>query len=147
MKKKLLSVLLCTAMTATMLAGCGGGSGDSAQAPAAEEPAAETPAAEEPAAEAPAAEEPAAAASDEEAEIYMFISSPEYADAINTLIEEYKTVVPNVTINYETTQNDYPTLLKAKLNSGEVPEIFSSTSGKEIDVYKEYSYDLTGQPP
>lgn len=137
-------------MTATMLAGCGGGSGESAEAPAAEAPAAEAPAAEEPAAEEPAAEEPAAdesaAASDEEAEIYMFISSPEYADAINTLIEEYKTVAPNVTINYETTQNDYPTLLKAKLNSGEVPEIFSSTSGKEIDVYKEYSYDLTGQP-
>lgn len=130
-------------MTATLLAGCGG-SGDSAQAPAAEEPAAEAPAAEEPAAEAPAAEAPAAS-SDEEAEIYMFISSPEYADAINTLIEEYKTVAPNVTINYETTQNDYPTLLKAKLNSGEVPEIFSSTSGKEIDVYKEYSFDLSGQ--
>lgn len=144
MKKKLLSVLLCTAMMTTVLAGCGSG-GDAGSAPAAEpaaqEPAAEAPAAEEPAAEAPAAE----AGSSEEAEIYMFISSPEYADAINTLIDEYKTVAPNVTINYETTQNDYPTLLKAKLNSGEVPDIFSSTSGKEIDVYKEYSFDLSGQ--
>ena len=149
MKKKLLSVLLCTAMMTTVLAGCGSG-GDAGSAPAAEpaaqEPAAEAPAAEEPAAEAPAAEAPAAeAGSSEEAEIYMFISSPEYADAINTLIDEYKTVAPNVTINYETTQNDYPTLLKAKLNSGEVPDIFSSTSGKEIDVYKEYSFDLSGQ--
>ena len=148
MKKKMLSVLLCTAMTTALLVGCGG-SGDSAGTPAAEEPAAETPAAQEPAAQEPAAETPAAeesaAASDEEAEIYMFISSPEYADAINELIDAYKEVAPNVTINYETTQNDYPTLLKAKLNSGEVPEIFSSTSGKEIDVYKEYSFDLTGQ--
>jgi len=84
--------------------------------------------------------------SSEKKEIYMFISSPEYADAINTLIEEYKKVEPNVTINYETTQNDYPTLLKAKLNSGDVPDIFASTSGKEIEVYKEYSYDLSGQP-
>ncbi|MBQ4511561.1 MAG: hypothetical protein II969_01110, partial [Anaerolineaceae bacterium] len=50
------------------------------------------------------------------ADIYMFIPSPEYADAINTLIEEYKTVAPDVTINYETTQSDYPTLLKAKIN-------------------------------
>lgn len=82
----------------------------------------------------------------DENEIYMFISQPEYADAINELIEAYKEVAPDVTINYETTQNDYPTLLKAKLNSGEVPDIFSSTSGKEIDVYKEWSYDLTGQP-
>ena len=144
MKKKLLSALLCTAMTATMLAGCGG-SDSGSEAPATETPAAqESAAAEEPAAEEPAAEVPAAS-SDEEAEIYMFISSPEYADAINTLIDEYKNVAPNVTINYETTQNDYPTLLKAKLNSGEVPEIFSSTSGKEIDVYKEYSFDLSGQ--
>lgn len=78
-------------------------------------------------------------------EIYMFISQPEYADAINTLIEEYKKVEPDVTINYETTQNDYPTLLKAKLNSGEAPDIFSSTSGKEIETYKEYSLDLSDQ--
>lgn len=82
----------------------------------------------------------------DEGEIYMFISQPEYADAITELIEAYGEVAPNVTINYETTQNDYPTLLKTKLNSGEVPDIFSSTSGKEIDTYKEYSYDLTGQP-
>lgn len=144
MKKKLLSVLLCAAMISTVLAGCGSG-GDPGSAPAAETPAAEAPAAEEPAAEEPAEAPAPEASSSEEAEIYMFISSPEYADAINTLIEEYKNVAPNVTINYETTQNDYPTLLKAKLNSGEVPDIFSSTSGKEIDVYKEYSFDLSGQ--
>lgn len=136
MKKKLLSTLLCVAMAGTMLAGCG----SSQQAPAAQEGAAE-------ATESGAQTETAAeTASDEEAEVYMFIASPEYADAINELIDAYKEVAPNVTINYETTQNDYPTMLKAKLNSGEVPDIFSSTSGKEIDVYKEWSFDLTGQP-
>ncbi|MCR5108278.1 MAG: extracellular solute-binding protein [Lachnospiraceae bacterium] len=86
------------------------------------------------------------AVSDASGEIYMFISSPEYADAITELIDAYSEVAPNVTINYETTQNDYPTLLKAKLNSGEVPDIFSSTSGKEIDTYLEYSYDLSNEP-
>lgn len=123
MKKKFLSAILCAAMGVTMLAGCGssgGNGGDSSQS--------------------------ASAKSDDSGEIYMFISQPEYADAIGELIDEYKKVAPNVTINYETTQNDYPTLLKAKLNSGETPDIFSSTSGKEIDAYKEYSYDLTGQP-
>src|SRR5271169_5580464 len=68
-------------------------------------------------------------------EIRMFISQPEYADAINKLIAEYKKVAPDVTINYETTQSDYPTLLKARLNSGRAPDIFGSTSGKEIAVY------------
>ena len=76
----------------------------------------------------------------------MFIASPEYADAINELITAYKEVKPNVTINYETTQNDYPTLLKTKLNAGECPDIFSSTSGKEIGTYLDYSYNLADQP-
>ncbi|MBQ3793737.1 MAG: extracellular solute-binding protein [Lachnospiraceae bacterium] len=139
MKRKLLAAILSCAMTVTVLAGCG----QTAEAPAGEVttlPAdSSTPAAD-------GAEAPAADASADEGEIYMFISSPEYADAINTLIEEYKNVAPNVTINYETTQNDYPTMLKAKLNSGEVPDIFSSTSGKEIDTYLEYSYDLSNDP-
>ena len=59
MKKKIISVLLCTAMTATMLAGCGG-SGEDTQAPAASGPEEEAPAASEPAAEEPAAQESAA---------------------------------------------------------------------------------------
>lgn len=79
-------------------------------------------------------------------EINMFISSPEYADAVRALIDEYKTVAPNVTINYETTQNDYPTLLKTKINAGETPDIFSTTSGKEIGVYLDYSYNFADQP-
>lgn len=63
MKKKLVSAVLCTAMLATVLAGCGSSGGDAA--PAAAEPAAEeAPAAEE---EAPAAEEEAPAAEEAEA--------------------------------------------------------------------------------
>ena len=83
---------------------------------------------------------------DDAVSIYMFISMPEYAEAIGQLIKAYKEVNPNVTINYETTQNDYPTLLKAKLNSGDAPEIFSSTSGKEIGVYLDYSKNLATEP-
>ncbi|MDR2052121.1 MAG: extracellular solute-binding protein [Treponema sp.] len=79
-------------------------------------------------------------------ELYMFISQPEYADAIRALIGEYKKVAPNVTINYETMQDSYPAMLKTKLNSGDVPDIFTSTAGAEIDSYKEYSLSLQGQP-
>ena len=79
-------------------------------------------------------------------EINMFISMPEYADAVRALIDVYKTVAPNVTIHYETTQNDYPTLLKTKINAGETPDIFATTSGKEIGVYMDYSYDFADQP-
>ncbi len=78
-------------------------------------------------------------------EINMFISQPEYADAVRALIDAYKLVKPDVTINYETTQNDYPTLLKTKINAGECPDIFSTTSGKEIGVYLDYSYNFADQ--
>ena len=141
MKKKLLATVLCVAMTMGMVTGCGSSDGGSSDSPAAES----TDTAEETTGDT-AESTDSASSSDEEVEFYMFISSPEYADAINELIAEYKTVKPNVTINYETTQNDYPTMLKAKLNAGECPDIFASTAGKEIETYKEYSYDLTGQP-
>lgn len=138
MKKKLLATLLCAALTVTTLAGCGGGNSSSessgTQAEKTETEAVQTESATD------------NSGSEEEVEIYMFISGPEYADAINELLAEYKNVKPNVTINYETTQNDYPTMLKAKLNAGECPDIFASTAGKEIETYKEYSFDLTGQP-
>ncbi len=136
MKKKLISMLLSVAMISTLLTGCG----SSSSGDAATETEGTSAAAQE------GTETADAASDDEAAEIYMFISSPEYADAIGELIAAYKEVKPNVTINYETTQNDYPTLLKAKLNSGDCPDIFSSTSGKEIGTYLDYSFNLADQP-
>jgi len=79
-------------------------------------------------------------------ELNLFVSQPEYADAIRALLEEYKKVKPDVIINYETVQADYGPLLKSRLSSNNVPDIFTSTAGKEIDVYKEYSLNLDGQP-
>ncbi len=131
MKKKLLGILLCVLMLTTLLAGCKKeNASNDASSPAGTTKDGDS----------------KSEASDKPVEINMFISMPEYADAIGELIKAYKEVKPNVTINYETTQNDYPTLLKAKINSGEVPDIFSSTSGKEIGVYLDYSYNAVGQP-
>jgi raffinose/stachyose/melibiose transport system substrate-binding protein len=120
MRKKIVIVVLCLTVALVMLAGCG----QSTKQPDAGEQ---------------DTNQPAVATSDnaeKTAEIYMFISMPEYSDAINELINEYKKVKPNVTINYETTQHDYPTLLKAKLNAGDIPDLFSSTSGKEIGYHR-----------
>jgi len=143
--KKFLSALLCLTMLSSVLAGCSTGGSTSTSAPDKTGAATTTvPAATT--TTVPAATTTASETSGKAVEINMFINQPEYADAIGKLIAEYKTVKPNVTINYETTQSDYPTLLKAKLNSGDVPDIFASTAGKEIDVYKEYSLDLSDQP-
>jgi raffinose/stachyose/melibiose transport system substrate-binding protein len=160
MKKKLVSVILTATMLASLLAGCGSSTStstsdtstsdtstsDTSSSDTSTTDAAATTDTKDTSSDSTATTDDSSFYTDEEAEIYMFISSPEYADAINELIDAYKEVAPNVTINYETTQSDYPTMLKAKLNSGEVPDIFSSTSGKEIDTYKEWSYDLSDQP-
>lgn len=85
-------------------------------------------------------------AGDKEAKIHMFINMPEYTDAFNALVAEYKNVKPNVTIELEIMQADYPTILKSKIGSGALPDIFASTSGGEIELYAEYSADLTNEP-
>ncbi|HEX7057741.1 MAG TPA: extracellular solute-binding protein [Bacilli bacterium] len=78
--------------------------------------------------------------------INMFTNMPEYTDAFHAYIEEYKKVKPNVTINLEIMQADYPTVLKSKIASGNIPDVFTSTAGGEIAQYAEYSADLTNEP-
>lgn len=78
--------------------------------------------------------------------INMFTASPEYTDAYNAFIAEYKKVQPNVTINLEVMQSDYNTVLKSRIASGNTPDVFQTTAGGDIDNYEEYSVDLTNQP-
>jgi ABC-type sugar transport system, periplasmic component len=80
------------------------------------------------------------------ADINIFVNSPEYVDAINDYINAYKKTKPNITVNLKTVQSDYPQMLKAKLKSGEMPDVFTTGAGSEIKEYAKYSYDLTGQP-
>ncbi len=76
----------------------------------------------------------------------MFTASPEYTDAFNAYIAEYKKVKPNVTINLEIMQADYNTVLKSKIASGSTPDVFQTTAGGDIDTFAEYSADLTNEP-
>jgi len=78
--------------------------------------------------------------------INMFTASPEYTDAFNAYIEEYKKVKPNVTINLEIMQADYNTVLKSKIAAGSTPDVFQTTAGGDIDTFAEYSADLTNEP-
>jgi len=78
--------------------------------------------------------------------IHIFISCPEYAKAFQQLIDKYESLHPDIQICYETTQNDYPTLLKVRMNSGKTPDLFTTSAGKEIDIYRNWTYDLSEQP-
>lgn len=129
MKKKIVSVMLSTAMLATVLAGCGGGAQE--QAPAAEAPAAqesaEAPAAEENA-EAPAAEEAPAsdeAAVGEEITLKWAIWDKDITPYWQAIKDGYEASHPGVTIEMtDLGSTDYMTVLATEL----------SGSGSDFDV-------------
>lgn len=54
--------------------------------------------------------------------IKIFMGQPEYTDAYNTLAAEYNKQFPNVKVDFEVIQSDYPTLLKTRIGSGNIPD-------------------------
>ena len=88
MKKKVLASLLCLAMAATMVVGCGSKSETPADAPAADAPAADAPAADAPAADAPAADAPAASGDLEFAIIVKSFQSSYWQAAVKGVEEQ-----------------------------------------------------------
>ena len=133
MKKKVLSVVLCAAMVASMLTACGG----STPAPAAEEPAAEAveePAAEEPAEEEAVAEEPAEEAEAEApAEGDNVINLWSFTDEIPGMVDKFLEANPDFgyTVNttiIATTDGAYQPALDAALAAGgaDAPDIYAA---------------------
>jgi raffinose/stachyose/melibiose transport system substrate-binding protein len=136
MVKKTLGLTASLALVAGLLAACGGGSNNGNNAGGAATGTASAPSS-------PAA---SGETSDKPVTINMFTASPEYTDAFNAYIAEYKKVKPNVTINLEIMQADYNTVLKSRIASGNTPDVFQTTAGGDIDTYEEYSQDLTNEP-
>lgn len=120
MLKKFLSITLASVMVAGVLTGCNANSSNSQAS--------------------------TSASSGKPVTIKMFLNSPEYTEAYNAFVAEYKKVKPNVTIELQVLQADYPTILKTKIGSGDLPDVFQSTAGGEIKQYAEYSADLTNEP-
>src|SRR5471030_1710859 len=129
MMKKNITLLLAIALVSGVLSGCGGTASSSSSSSSTS-----------------SASGSSNSSSDKAITITCFQNSPEYTDAFNAYIDEYKKVKPNVKIDLEITQADYPTLLKAKTASNNIPDVFASTAGGEIKAYAEYSADLTNEP-
>lgn len=75
--------------------------------------------------------------------INIFLPSPDKEPAYSAIIEEYKNVKPHVTVNIESTRTDYPGLLKAKIASGDAPDIFGANPGVDLLYFKEHAEDLS----
>ena len=70
--------------------------------------------------------------------------SPELTDQYNDMAKAYKAATGN-TLDITVLQDDYKTVLSARLNSGDIPDIFMSSAYADNAAYKDYDYDLTGQ--
>ncbi|MGA2642321.1 MAG: extracellular solute-binding protein [Spirochaetia bacterium] len=72
----------------------------------------------------------------------LFFYSPELTDQYNDMAREYKAGTGN-SLDITVQQADYVTLLRAKLNSGDIPDVFMSSAYADNTTYKDYVYDLT----
>ena len=81
-------------------------------------------------------------ADDDPVELYFMFNGPEYTDAYHDLIDHYTEEHPNVSIELEVLQNDYQTVLRSRLNSGEVPDLFLSSAYSDNTLYADYIYNL-----
>ncbi|MGO8693426.1 MAG: ABC transporter substrate-binding protein [Rectinemataceae bacterium] len=74
----------------------------------------------------------------------LFFYSPELSDQYNDMAREYKAETGN-TLDITVLQADYVTVLRARLNSGDIPDVFMSSAYADNQTYKDYILDLTGQ--
>jgi raffinose/stachyose/melibiose transport system substrate-binding protein len=77
--------------------------------------------------------------------IKWFANANEYQDYYKQLIAEFNKVEPNIAVDLEITQDDYPSMLKIQINAGNTPDIFNTMLGTEVKAYAEYSADLSSQ--
>lgn len=116
--KKLIALSLCAVLMAGALAGCSKGT---------------------------ASDNDSSTKGSQPVTLNFMLNSPELTDQYKAMAAEYKKAAPNVTINMTIIQNDYQTVLKSKLNSGNVPDLFMSSAYNDNKVYQDYTYDLTNE--
>lgn len=127
MKKKVLSMAICTAMVAGMLAACGGGSSQGAAAPAATDSGAAA---------------PAATANAGSGRVYVLNQKPESADAWTAIAKTY-TEQTGVPVEVKTAAaGTYATELQSEMAKSEAPTIFNVGNISSAQTWNDYTYDL-----
>jgi len=152
MKKKLLSVLLSTAMVASLLVGCGSTETATTEEPAAteetatEEPATEEPAEEEPAepetteaTEAATMEAPSTDGWDDSMKIYAYSWNDEFGSRLQYVLDaypEYSDYVEYINLGVSGTDGTYQTAIDTAMEAGDkYPSLFAADN----DVAKYYT--------
>lgn len=74
----------------------------------------------------------------------LFFYSPELTEQYTAMAEQYKTETGN-TLDITVLQADFVTVLTAKLNSGDIPDVFMSSAYADNITFKDYYYDMTNE--
>ncbi len=123
MKKKLISVLLCTAMTAAMFTGCGSADSDAKGTES-------------------GSEDDGSGASGGEGKVYFLNFKPEAADAWVELAAKY-TEETGVKVDVQTAASGgYEEMLKSEMAKSEAPTLFQINGPIGLKNWKDYCYDL-----
>lgn len=112
--KKILVLLLCAALILTMLTACG--SGDAPAVPA------------ETNTGSPVAAGDNAEPAQQEVTIHLFHQKQEAQEAFAQIIDAFHSEYPYITVEQEIVTNDPAAILKARLATGEVPDIFQGAT-------------------
>ena len=141
MKKKLLSVVLSSAMVASVITGCGG-SASQTETPSAD---AKTEATDTTAATATETTETTAdTASAGSGKVYYLNFKPEQAQAWEALAAKY-TEETGVTVNVQTAASGtYESTLKSEIAKTDAPTLFQVNGPVGLASWKDYCYDLSG---
>jgi len=78
--------------------------------------------------------------------LHIMQYGPEFAPAMEEMAAEYNKDFPNVKIEFEISQATYNSLLKAKLNAGDLPDVFMLGTIADVKLYKPYLLDITNEP-
>ena len=137
MKKKIVCAMMCIAMAATSLVGCGsdGGAADNTDKPADD--------ANEPADDAQGGDDGATAANGE-GKVYYLNFKPEQGDDWLALAEAY-TEETGVPVTVQTAASGtYEQTLKSEMAKSEAPTLFQVNGPVGLASWKDYCYDLSG---
>lgn len=72
--------------------------------------------------------------------------APEMTEAMHDMAKQFHKQYPHMNLEFTILQTDYFPVLKARLNSSDLPDVFMSNAYLHNEVYRDYWYDLTNEP-